>query len=71
MKNIIAFLLCCFAAGIGVTTLVGYLVKDMRWASWVPDTVPMAISTAVAIVALSTAFMLHHAQRKGKCHDKG
>lgn len=68
MKKVIAFFLCCFAAGIGVTSLAGYLLRDMRWASWAPDTVPMAISTAVAIIALAAAFMLHWSHKKNGCH---
>jgi len=68
MKKVLSFFLCCFAAGIGLTSLAGYVLKDLRLASWSPDTVPMAVSTAVAIVALAAAFILHWSQRRnGHC----
>jgi len=68
MKKIISFFLCWFATGIAITSLAGYIVKDMRLASWCPNAVPMAISTAIAILALATAFMLHWS---GKRHGNG
>jgi len=64
MKKIVSLLLCCFAGGIAITSLAGYALKDMRWASWAPDAVPMAISTAIAIIALAVAISLRFSCRK-------
>lgn len=68
MKSVISLFLCCFASGIAVTSLIGYILKDMRWASWAPDAVPMAVTTAVAIISLAVAFLLRWSgRRNGHC----
>lgn len=58
MRRIASNVLAIFALSIGLTTLISYMVNKGHLSSWVKDGTPMAVSTAVAIIALAMAIIV-------------
>lgn len=59
MKKFIALLLAWFAFGVSVSGIAGHYLNLPVLASWVKGGTPMAVSTAVALIALSISVALH------------
>lgn len=59
MKKLISLYLAWFAFGCGVTAIAGRIIGNSMMQTWVPEGgTPMAISTAVSIIALAIALIL-------------
>lgn len=58
MRRIVSNALAIFALSIGITTLIGYLLKLVRLTAWVDGGTPMAVSTAVAVIALALSIIV-------------
>lgn len=64
MKNLIALLLAWFAFGVAATAIFGHLIGQLKLASWFDGMVPMAVSTATAIMSLAISLFLHLSHRR-------
>lgn len=69
MKYLTAMLLAWFAFGSGVAALIGHFDGNIILASWKPGQVPMAISTACAMIALSISVLLRCCRKEHSHHD--
>lgn len=63
---------CCALLSLGVVaiSLVGILGHDKIWASWLEDGVPMALSTAAALLFSGIAIILITYERTGHGKDR-
>lgn len=67
MKRTIYLMLAFFAIGCGLSTFLGYLIRQDILTSWIPSGQRMAISTAAALVAIAVALIIHlHEHNKNK-----
>ena len=66
MKLLFSNLLLAFAFGVATMTVAGYSMHVARLANWIDGAPPMAINTALCIVALAVSAWLRRCEHEDK-----